>query len=259
MSGSIDVRREQAVATVTLNNPVKLNAMTKAMWVSFASVWRQIGADAGVRCVVLQGAGERGFCPGNDIGEFATERSNAQQARALSAVMNEGRTAMLACPHPIVARIQGACVGGGLEIAAMADMRIASRSARFGAPLNRLGLSMAYEEMLPIWKLTDRPTMFEMLVDGRIFDAGEAKQRGLVNRLVDDAELDREVAETAARIVAGPPLVNRWHKRFFNRLEDPRPLGPADYEEHYLAFETHDYQVGYRSFLAKTQPAFEGR
>lgn len=256
---SIDTRRDDSVVRVTLNNPAKLNAMTKAMWRSFASVWREIGADMSVRCVVLQGAGERGFCPGNDIGEFATERSNARQARALSAVMNEGRTAMLACPHPIVARIHGACVGGGLEIAAMADMRIAARSARLGAPLNRLGLTMAYEEMIPIWKLTDRPTMFEMLVEGRIFDAAEAQQRGLVNRVVDDAALDREVAETVARIVAGPPLVNRWHKRFFARLEEPRLLTTADYDEHYLAFATHDYQVGYRSFLAKTQPVFEGR
>lgn len=256
---SIDTRRDDSVVRVTLNNPAKLNAMTKAMWHSFAAAWREIGADMSVRCVVLQGAGERGFCPGNDIGEFATERSNARQARALSAVMNEGRTAMLACPHPIVARIHGACVGGGLEIAAMADLRIAARSARLGAPLNRLGLTMAYEEMIPIWKLTDRPTMFEMLVEGRILDAAEAQRRGLVNRVVDDAALDREVAEAVARIVAGPPLVNRWHKRFFARLEEPRPLATADYDEHYLAFETHDYQVGYRSFLAKTQPVFEGR
>lgn len=259
MPGSIDVRRDGAVVTVTLSNPGKLNAMTKLMWTSFAAIWREIGVDASVRCVVLTGAGERGFCPGNDIGEFATERSNAQQARALSAVMNQGRAAMLACPHPVVARIRGACVGGGLEIAAMADMRIAGSASRFGAPLNRLGLSMAYEEMLPIWKLTDRATLFEMLVEGRIFDAVEAKQRGLVNRVVDDALLDDEVQQTVARIAAGPPLVNRWHKRFFARLEEPRPLEASDYEEHYLAFETHDYQVGYRSFLAKTQPVFEGR
>jgi enoyl-CoA hydratase len=195
---SIDTRRDDSVVTVTLNNPAKLNAMTKAMWRAFAGAWREIGVDTSVRCVVLRGAGERGFCPGNDIGEFATERSNAQQARALSAVMNEGRTAMLACPHPIVARIHGACVGGGLEIAAMADLRIAARSARLGAPLNRLGLTMAYEEMVPIWKLTDRPTMFEMLVEGRILDAAEAQRRGLVNRVVEDGALDREVADAVA-------------------------------------------------------------
>lgn len=259
MTGTIDVGRDGAVVTVTMNNPARLNAMTKAMWRDFAHVWRDLNADMSIRCIVLKGAGARGFCPGNDINEFETERSDAAKARALSDVMNEGRTAMLACPHPVIARIQGACVGGGLEIAAMADMRIAAQGARFGAPLNRLGLSMAYEEMLPIWRLTTRPTMFEMLVDGRIFDADEAKSRGLVNRVVADDALDDEVAATAARIAAGPPLVNRWHKKFFARLEDPRPLEAADHDEHYLAFETHDYAVGFRSFLAKTQPVFEGR
>ncbi|MEM8985250.1 MAG: enoyl-CoA hydratase-related protein [Pseudomonadota bacterium] len=259
MSGRIDLEANGGVVTVTLNNPAKLNAMTKAMWLAFADVWKEVNADMSVRCVILKGAGERGFCPGNDIGEFATERSNAEQARALSAVMNDGREAMLACPHPVIASIQGACVGGGLEIAAMADMRIASEVARFGAPLNRIGLTMAFEEMLPIWKLTNKQTMFEMLVEGRIFDAEEAKSRGLVNRIVEHDALEQEVSEAAERIAVGPPLVNRWHKQFFARLEDPRPLEPQDYEEHYLAFETHDYQVGYRSFLSKSVPEFKGR
>ena len=173
--------------------------------------------------------------------------------------MNRGRNAMLACPHPIVAQIRGACVGGGLEIAAMCDMRICSENSRFGAPLNRLGLTMAYEEMLPIWRITDRATMFEFLVEGRIVDAHEAKRRGLVNRITTIDGLETEVSATARRIAEGPPLVNRWHKQFFNRLLEPRPLTKEDYDEHYLSFETEDYRIGYRSFLAKEKPRFVGR
>jgi enoyl-CoA hydratase/carnithine racemase len=259
MTGTIEVERAGTVATVILSQPAKLNAMTKAMWLRFAEVWRELGADNNLRCIILRGAGERAFCPGNDIGEFETERSDALKARALSEIMNAGRTAMQACPHPIVARIRGACVGGGLEIAAMADLRIADRQARFGAPLNRLGLTMAFEEMLPIWKLTTRSTMFEMLVEGRLFDAEEAKARGLVGRVVDEDALDSEVDATVQRIAAGPPLVHRWHKRFFDRLEDPAPLTAADHDLHYLAFETEDYAAGWRAFLAKTDPVFKGR
>jgi enoyl-CoA hydratase/carnithine racemase len=258
MAGEILLTVDGPIARVTLSQPDKLNAMTRDMWLQFREVWATVSANDAVRCVLLTGAG-RGFCPGNDIGEFERDRSTAEKARALSAVMNAGREAMLACPHIVVARIDGACVGGGLEIAAMADMRIASARSRFGAPLNRLGLSMAYEEMLPIWHLTTRATMVEMLVEGRIFDAGEAKARGLVNRVVADTQLDLDVDETVARIVAGPPLVHRWHKRFFNRLQEGSPLTQADHDEHYLAFDTEDYRIGWTSFLAKTKPEFVGR
>ena len=258
MGGTIELELSGGLARVTLNQPAKLNAMTKAMWIRFAEVWEAVGADENVRCVLLAGAG-RGFCPGNDISEFETERSDAAKARALSEIMNRGRTAMLNCPHPVVARIQGPCVGGGLEIAAMADMRIASQTATFGAPLNRIGLSMAYEEMIPIWKLCGRAQMYEFLVEGRIIDADTARMRGLVNRVVAPEALDTEVEATVSEILAGPPLVHRWHKKFLARLDDPNPLSDADIDEHYLAFETEDYSRGYRAFLRKTKPEFVGR
>ncbi|MEM9014508.1 MAG: enoyl-CoA hydratase-related protein [Pseudomonadota bacterium] len=257
--GTVDHNVEDGVATITLNNPDKLNAMTRSMWVSFAETWLQLNALEDIRCVVLTGAGSRGFCPGNDISEFEDYRSDASKARALSEIMNAGRSAMLASPHPVIAKIRGACVGGGLEIAAMCDMRICSQNSRFGAPLNRLGLTMAYEEMLPIWRIADRATMFEFLVEGRIIDADDALRRGLVNRIVDTDRLDEDVAATVRAICDGPPLVHRWHKKFFNRLERDIPLTEDDHDEHYLSFETEDYKIGYRSFLAKEKPKFVGR
>lgn len=182
--GTIDCHNDGGIVTVTLNNPAKLNAMTREMWIAFADLWEELNTDETVRCIVVTGAGQRGFCPGNDISEFDAYRSNAEKARALSAIMNRGREAMLACPHPIIGKIRGACVGGGLEIAAMCDMRICSDDSRFGAPLNRLGLTMAYEEMLPIWRIADRATMFEFLVEGRLIDAADAKARGLDRKSV---------------------------------------------------------------------------
>lgn len=257
--GEIRLERNDSVATVTLSNAGKLNAMSRDMWLEFGELWQQLNTDDSVRCVVVTGAGKRGFCPGNDISEFETYRADAAKARELSSVMNVGREAMLACPHPVIARIRGACVGGGLEIAAMCDLRICTTDSRFGAPLNRLGLTMAYEEMLPIWRLTNRSTMFEFLVEGRIVDAATAETRGLVNRVVDPEDLDATVANTVTSIVDGPPLVNRWHKQFLRRISFEPALTQADYDEHYLSFETEDYRSGYRAFLAKEKPEFVGR
>ena len=257
--GVIERSDADGIATVTLRNEGKLNAMTRDMWLAFEPLWLALKDDDDVRCVVVTGGDPRGFCPGNDISEFERYRSNAERARSLSAVMNRGREAMLACPHPVVARIDGPCVGGGLEIAAMCDLRICSERSRFGAPLNRLGLTMAYEEMLPIWRLTDEATLFEFLVEGRIIDAQDARQRGLVNRVVANDELDADVAATARAIADGPPLVHRWHKKFLRRLRHDPALTAADHDEHYLAFETEDYRNGYRAFLAKQPPVFHGR
>ncbi|MEM1230374.1 MAG: enoyl-CoA hydratase-related protein [Pseudomonadota bacterium] len=257
--GAVLCERDEGLVTLTLNNPQRLNAMTWDMWTQFTAHWQSINEDDTVRCVIVRGAGERAFCPGNDISEFERFRSNAAEARRLSEHMGRGRYAMLACPHPVIAQIRGACVGGGLEIAAMCDLRICAEDARFGAPLNRIGLTMAYEEMLPIRRIADRATLFEFLVEGMLIDAVDAKQRGLVNRVVSTAALDNAVAESAARILAGPPLVNRWHKRFLERLENLPALSPSDLEEHYLAFETEDYRTGYRAFLDKTEPRFVGR
>lgn len=259
MPGRIIVNREQDIVTITLSNPGKLNAMSRDMWLEFGDHWKNLNQDESVRCIVVTGDGERGFCPGNDISEFETYRANAEKARELSDVMAIGRQAMLSCPHPIIAKVRGACVGGGLEIAAMCDMRICSENSRFGAPLNRLGLTMAYEEMQPIWRLTDRATLFEFLVVGRIIDAEDAKSRGLVNQIVPVDQLDDEVASVAQKIADGPPLVNRWHKKFFERMTLEAQLSQEDYDEHYLSFETEDYQTGFRSFLNKTKPQFKGQ
>ena len=258
MTGQVELHIKDGLAEVKLNQPDKLNAMTKVMWGQFAEVWEQLNERKDVRCVLIYGEG-RGFCPGNDIGEFESERFNEAKARALSEIMNRGRIAMLACPHPVVARIQGPCVGGGLEIACMADMRIASSAATFGAPLNKIGLSMAYEEMLPIWKLCGRAQMYEFLVEGRIIDAEIAMMRGLVNRVVEPDDLVAETEKTVKAIMDGPPLVHRWHKQFLDRLENPAPLTEADHDDHYLAFETEDYKRGYTAFLNKTKAEFVGR
>src|SRR4029453_19206615 len=122
-------------ATVVLNRPEKLNALTRPMWRLLGDVFVALDADDAVRCIVLRGAGERAFAPGNDIAEFAHERSDIAQAREYGGVMARTLHAIGQCRHPVVAQIPGICVGGGLEIAAVADLRICSESSRLGLPM----------------------------------------------------------------------------------------------------------------------------
>src|SRR5947209_16833761 len=147
MTDELLTQREAGIVTLVLNRPDKLNAMTKPLWRRVGETLRALDADDTVRCIVLRGAGGKAFSPGNDIAEFATERSNAEQARAYGKIMHGTLNAMVSCRHPLVALIQGICVGGGLEIAALCDLRICGEGSRFGAPINRLGLVMAYDEL----------------------------------------------------------------------------------------------------------------
>jgi enoyl-CoA hydratase/carnithine racemase len=259
MSETILVERDGAMATDILNRPEKLNALTRPMWKRLGEVFLELSADDSLRCVVIRGAGTKAFAPGNDISEFATERSNVEQARAYGEDMRRTITAMGMCRHPIVAQIHGVCVGGGLELAGLADIRICGESSRFGVPIKNLGLVMAYSEIASLISLAGEATAMEILLEGRVFDAKEAFGKGLVTRVVPDDQVEKEAKETAQRIADGAPLVARWHKKFARRLRDPKPLSPSEYDEGFACFGTEDFQIGYKAFLAKQKPDFKGR
>jgi len=259
MSELIEVLRAGTIATVVLNRPEKLNALTKVMWQALGTAIDALSADDGLRCMILRGAGEMAFSPGNDIAEFATERANKAQAIDYGRVMHATARSFAACRHPLVAQIHGICVGGGLEIAALCDLRICGESSRFGAPIKNLGLVMAYPEMAPLVRLAGPDVALEILLEGRIFDAAEAKQKRLVTRVVPDADVAAEALATARRIADGAPLVARLHKRFARRLADPRPITGAEHDECFDCFDTEDFRIGCAAFLAKRKPEFVGR
>jgi enoyl-CoA hydratase/carnithine racemase len=259
LADPIQVEREGAIATVVLNRPAKLNALTKPMWHLFGQTIAALAADDGLRCIVLRGSGGEAFSPGNDISEFATERANPAQAKDYGQLMHAALGALRDCRHPTIAAIEGICVGGGMEIAALCDLRICGRSSRFGAPIKTLGLVMAYPEIGALIELVGRAVALEILLEGRIFGAEEAKEKGLVTRVVGDAAVLDEAYAAARRIAEGAPLVARWHKKFARRLADPRPLTEAELDEGYACFATEDFRIGYRAFLAKTKPDFKGK
>lgn len=259
MSDTILLSRDGAIATVILNRPEKLNALTKPMWQRLGEVFDELSADDAIRCIVIRGAGTKSFAPGNDISEFENERSTVEQARAYGRIMHRTIDSIANCRHPVVAMIHGICVGGGLEIAGLADIRISGESSRFGAPIKNLGLVMAYGEIGALISLAGRATAMEILLEGRVFDAREAKDKGLVTRVVPDDKVEEETLMSARRIAEGAPLVARWHKKFARRLADPAPLTDAEYDEGFACFGTEDFRIGYKAFLAKKTPDFEGR
>ena len=259
MENPVVVQREGPLAIVTLNRPEKLNALNRAMWTDLAESFEALADEPWVRCVVLRGAGTRAFSPGADISEFETQRANVTQAREYGEVMRRAIAAIDGCPHPIVAMIHGVCVGGGLEVAALADLRICGESSRFGVPIAKLGLTMAYPEIEALVRLVGEAVSMEILLEGRVFDAREALDKGLVNKVVADADVEAESLATATRIAEGAPLVARWHKKFARRLRSATPLSPDEVDEGFASFGTDDFQEGRKAFLEKRKPEFKGK
>lgn len=256
---SIDLSRdENGVVTVLINRPAKRNAFTMEMYSAFGAAFAALEADDSVRCVLVRGAGGH-FCAGSDIGGFGDDRNGGQQAREYADFTLAMTDHLKSLRHPTVACVEGACVGGGLEIAAMCDVRIAGRSARFGVPINRIGITLDYRELADITAVIGHSAALEMLIEGRIFGAEEALAKGLVTRIVEDDDVASEAFAAAARIAAGAPLVNRWHKKFIQRLQQKQPLSEAEKEEAYACFDTEDYRLGRDAFSRKLKPAFVGR
>ena len=263
MAGHIRVEcdpQEPGVATVLLANPGKLNAINLSMWRELAAALRELSADASLRCLIIRGDGNEAFAAGGDIEEFLTQRATPEQAMEYhEGAVAPALTALADFPLPTVAMIGGACIGGGLEIACCCDLRLAGESARFGAPINRLGFSMYPGEMIRVLAVASPAVAAEILLEGRILSAAEALTKGLLTRVVGDAELAAETAATARRIADGAPLVARWHKAWMKRLADRKPLGPEEKAAAFAFLATDDYREGLSAFFEKRRPDFRGR
>ena len=259
MQQAILVERQGAVVTVTLDQPARLNAINNAMWDRLGAVFAELDADLTLRCVVLQGAGDKAFSVGADISEFEENRSTVEKARAYAGRTHGAMARIVACRHPVVAqdpwpvRRRRARAGARLRSADRRGQRALRDPGQAPRPRGRLCRARAAGQ------LVGPANAMEILLEGRIFGADEALRMGLVNRVVADGELDAEVAATTARIAEGAPLVARWHKKFTRRLLQPAPLSPEELDESYHCFGTEDFRAGYQAFLAKTRPEFRGR
>lgn len=254
-------QRSGVVATVSLNRPDRLNALDLPMWQGLGDAFAEINGDESLRCVVLRGEGGKAFAAGADIGEFDTVRATPAQAHAYDVTMRRALDLVRDCPHPVVVRIDGACVGGGLELACMGDIRVCVEKARFGVPINRISVVMAYPEIAGLLRHANPSAVLEILLEGKVIPAAEALRLGLVNRVVADTQaLEAEITATVERICTGAPLVNRWHKAFVRRLiTNPAPIDAEELDECYRFLDTTDYEEGVTAFRQKRPPVFRGR
>jgi len=246
------------IATIRLDGPARHNVLDSDGWRSLAGAFGGLSENEGVRAVAVRGTGGRAFSAGSDIGGFEEQRSTPEEVRSYSRLIGTALNSVHACRHPTVAVIEGLCVGGGLEIAACCDLRVCGESSRFGAPINRLGLTMSYDELEPLVRLLGPGPVMEILLSGELIDAERAKTVGLVNRVVPDGAVVEKGYGLVARIAAGAPWVNRWHKKFVRRLLERRPITDEEREEVHEAFQTADYREGRAAFLEKRDPDFRG-
>ena len=258
MSSRVHVEVTPPIATVRLDEPERHNVLDERGWRSLAEAFEGLSTREEVTCVVVAGTGGRAFSAGSDIAAFPDQRDSPEDVRDYSAAIASAMEAVRGCPHPTVAIIEGICVGGGLEIAACCDLRVCGESSRFGAPINRLGLTMSHDELEPLIQLLGASPVLDLLLSGELIDTERALSVGLVNRVWPDGAVVQQGYGLAARIAAGAPLVNRWHKKFIRRLQDRTPLTDEERDEVHAAFDTEDYREGRTAFMEKRDPEFRG-
>lgn len=253
MTGRIIAEASDSRATLTISQPERRNALTVAMWQDLADHVRALSRYDAMRCIVVRGATAEAFSAGADISEFHAERATHEQVVRFHEEYVGGCLGAIAdCPVPVVAAIQGACFGGGLEIAVACDLRIAAQGARFGAPVGRMGFPLALGETEGLFRLVGPSVSAELLIEGRLFDARTAYEKGLVSRVVEAEDFEGAIAETVENICASGILAARSHKRQIRRLmRDAAPVTRAERMEVYGFAENEEYRRGVEAFLAK--------
>jgi enoyl-CoA hydratase len=244
------------VARVVISHPGKRNALSVAMWDSLRSVFEGLGAVADAPRVVLLRGADGHFAAGGDIEEFPHFRFDADRLRHFhEQCVAPALRALLDCDIPIVAQIDGACTGGGLEIAACCDLRICGRSSRLGIPIAKLGFPLAPSEALIVAGVIGLPLLRELLLEARLLGADEALARGLVNRVVDDAAVAAEAEAAAARIAALSPQALRLNKRTLRQIAAGGP-STAQCEAHFGYADSAEHREGLAAFLDKRTARF---
>lgn len=249
------------IGWIVFNQPERHNALSLEMWQGLADILAHYAENDAVRVAVMRGAGGKAFVSGADISEFDSQRANAQQKEDYGRVAGEANRWLARFGKPLLACIEGFCIGGGLATALAADVRFATPDSRFGIPAARLGLGYEYEGLAKLARVVGPARARDIMFSARFLEAAEAQDMGLVNFVVPRDGIESAVADYAARIAGNAPLtvtaakaaVNAWERGGReDEIAAVRALVDA-------CFDSADYREGRRAFREKRPPRFEGR
>jgi enoyl-CoA hydratase/carnithine racemase len=260
-TGQLLAELSGGICTLTFNNPVKRNAITREMRSALPGLLGRLGADPDVRVVVVTGAGDKAFTAGADISEFAEQRTSPEARAEYDRGQAAVGSAWASLEKPVIAMIRGFCLGGGLGVALQADIRVAAEDSQFGIPAARLGLGFGFGGVTTLMSLIGPAWTSEVLFSARRFTAAEALQMGLVNRVVPADRLAAETMRLAQSIAQNAPLTVAACKAAI-RQTARAPGQPATARVEAMieaCFQSADYREGQRAFAEKRAPAFTGR
>ena len=259
--GELITRREGAIGRIIFSNTAKFNAVTFDMWQAVPKAFDAFEGDPEVRVIVLAGDGDSAFISGADISQFEKQRGTADAQAVYNAAIDLAHSAPARCAKPVIAKIRGICMGGGMGIAAACDLRFAAEDAVFCMPLARMGMAYTYVGFERMVNLMGPANTADIFLSARKFDAAEALRLGYVNRVIPVASFDAEVASYLKLICENAPLSLAATKRTIREIcsdSDKRNLAAAQAMID-MCFASADYKEGRVAFVEKRVPKFKGK
>jgi enoyl-CoA hydratase/carnithine racemase len=259
MTERLIVRKEGATGWLIFNNPERRNAISVDMWEAMPGVLEKFGSDPDVRVIVLAGAGDKAFVSGADISQFESQRSSAEAVQKYEELAEGAQLKLQTFDKPTIAMIRGYCLGAGVNIANVCDLRIAADDARLGIPAAKMGLGYRASSMKNLVDIIGAAQAREVMITGRHFSGAEAREMGWVNKVVPAAELEKATREMCEIIGGNAPLTMRAAKRII------REVTRKDYDAEQCrawvreCFESADYKEGRKAFMEKRKPVFTGK